>query len=509
MGIWNKVKDNLKDKDKFKIILYCFLVSFIVLIFTSKCSFLYPFNDWVDANAFFTVGKSMMNGIVPYRDLFEQKGLLLYFIYGVGYLISNTTFIGIFILEIIFWTISLYYVYKIVLLFLSIKSAYVIIPLFASIITTSAAFTHGGGAEEFCLPFFMITMYYYLAHFKEKDISYKRLVIAGSLAGAILLIKYTLLGFWFAFMATIFFSLIFKKNYKKAFLSCIYFLLGMMIPIITALIYLLCNGALLDFINVYFIINMTAYNNEAANILVRLASIYGGFVSSSFRNGILILLLLSLFPILVFFLKLKKSGKVYLIIVYFFTMLGVFFGLRFYDYYLFPMLSFLVISLISIFTFLKKFIKINGNNYVILGTLLICLLNVYWFANYKEFRYTRKEDLFQYKFAEIIKNEENPTLVNMGFLDAGVYTTTGIIPTTYYFEKQNISYNEYPDNLDAFEDYIEKQKTDFIVYYTKYNLEKLKNKETNLFDKYDLISSEEYLFENKNYNAYLFKKKEV
>lgn len=283
----------------------------------------------------------------------------------------------------------------------------------------------------------------------------------------------------------------------------------MMIPIITALIYLLCNGALLDFINVYFIINMTAYNNEAANILVRLASIYGGFVSSSFRNGILILLLLSLFPILVFFLKLKKSGKVYLIIVYFFTMLGVFFGLRFYDYYLFPMLSFLVISLISIFTFLKKFIKINGNNYVILGTLLICLLNVYWFANYKEFRYTRKEDLFQYKFAEIIKNEENPTLVNMGFLDAGVYTTTGIIPTTYYFEKQNISYNEYPDNLDAFEDYIEKQKTDFIVYYTKYNLEKLKNKETNLFDKYDLISSEEYLFENKNYNAYLFKKKEV
>jgi len=102
MSILNKVKNNFITKDKFKIILYCFLVSFIILLFTSKCSFLYPFNDWVDANAFFTVGKSMMNGIVPYRDLFEQKGLLLYFIYGVGYLISNTTFIGIFILEIIF-----------------------------------------------------------------------------------------------------------------------------------------------------------------------------------------------------------------------------------------------------------------------------------------------------------------------------------------------------------------------------------------------------------------------
>ena len=55
------------------------LVSFCSLLFCTKNSWLYSFNDWVDGNAFFTMGKGMVNGLVPYKDLFEQKGPLLYF----------------------------------------------------------------------------------------------------------------------------------------------------------------------------------------------------------------------------------------------------------------------------------------------------------------------------------------------------------------------------------------------------------------------------------------------
>ena len=38
------------------IVIYCAIISFVILMLTSKNSFLYPFNDWVDANAFLTVG---------------------------------------------------------------------------------------------------------------------------------------------------------------------------------------------------------------------------------------------------------------------------------------------------------------------------------------------------------------------------------------------------------------------------------------------------------------------
>ena len=55
------------------IIFFCFITSFLILLICSKSSPLYPFNDWVDANAFFTMGKGLFNGKVLYKDLFEQK----------------------------------------------------------------------------------------------------------------------------------------------------------------------------------------------------------------------------------------------------------------------------------------------------------------------------------------------------------------------------------------------------------------------------------------------------
>ena len=66
---------------KWVTILFCFVVSFIGLMLCSKNSFLYPFNDWVDLNAFFTVGRGIKHGMIPYLDLFEQKGPIIYFLF--------------------------------------------------------------------------------------------------------------------------------------------------------------------------------------------------------------------------------------------------------------------------------------------------------------------------------------------------------------------------------------------------------------------------------------------
>ena len=48
---------------------FAFLASFAVLAVCSKNSFLYSMNDWVDVNCFFTVGRGITRGLVPYRDL--------------------------------------------------------------------------------------------------------------------------------------------------------------------------------------------------------------------------------------------------------------------------------------------------------------------------------------------------------------------------------------------------------------------------------------------------------
>ena len=79
------------DKKK-TLIHYTFflLAAALCLMLASRSSFLYPLNNWDDANSYFTMGKCMFRGFVPYRDLFDQKGILLYFIYGISSLISAT-----------------------------------------------------------------------------------------------------------------------------------------------------------------------------------------------------------------------------------------------------------------------------------------------------------------------------------------------------------------------------------------------------------------------------------
>ena len=61
-------------KKRIFIIISCILI----LLFTTKYSILYPFNDWQDANSFETVARSVLSGKILYKDIVEQKGPILY-----------------------------------------------------------------------------------------------------------------------------------------------------------------------------------------------------------------------------------------------------------------------------------------------------------------------------------------------------------------------------------------------------------------------------------------------
>ena len=130
-------------------IVWCLTVATICISLFSKSSVLYPINDWVDAQCFFTVGKSMVRGVVPYRDLIEQKGPLMYFVYGVASLVSYSSFIGVYIIEIIAFSVFLIFVWKILLLYIDKKYIYGIIPMYAVCMCVTSAFSQGGAARSY------------------------------------------------------------------------------------------------------------------------------------------------------------------------------------------------------------------------------------------------------------------------------------------------------------------------------------------------------------------------
>lgn len=476
-------------------------IAFIVITIASKSSPLYRFNDWWDANAFMSVGKSWLAGIIPYRDLFEQKGPVLYLIYAIGSIISRTSFIGIYFLEIISLTVSLIFVNKIIKLFIEdIHYRFLGIIIFAFSTIFLKTFGHGGSAEEFTMPLFMISLYYFTNYLKSNNYHLAKRIVFGNgfIAGIVLWIKYSLLGFWFIFAASLFFIYLFNKKYKEAILSSLIFLSGMVVASIPWLIYFSSVNALDDLINVYFLVNMNAYASNY-NIFLKILIAFGLSIYNLLKNPVYFLFIF--IPVIILFIKKIDWGKRYanliLSVAILFTGLGTYIGGTFYFYYGYILTSFNIIGVILLLHFIKKG-KFKINRKVNLLLVIILIIEYICVCDNSSYMLLKKSDYAQFRFAKIIAKEKNPTLLNYNCLDVGLYTTTNITPKYYYFMKNNISKKKYPEMMREQERYIKEERPTFVV---------TKRKEDKLDDDYEIISKHTQKYEDKEITYYLYKLK--
>ena len=244
---------------------FLLLAAFILLLFATRSSFLYPYNDWNDANCYFSVGLALFHGKMPYRDVFDQKGMYLYFFYGLSYLVSHTTFAGVFVMEVILAFFDLAGFFHILQLYVRREMALFLSPLVLAVVISSKSFYWGGSAEEICFPFLVWGLFLSLKYFKrnypESVMSWKEILSGGVMAGMIANIKFTVLGFYFAWMMCIAFSFLVKKNFWGAVKGCLIFLGGMAVPFVPWLIYFGVQNSLYEWYWGYVYINVFVYSN--------------------------------------------------------------------------------------------------------------------------------------------------------------------------------------------------------------------------------------------------------
>ena len=73
-------------------LLLALLCSVLALSIATTSSPLYAANFWTDSNLYFTIGRGMTEGLMPYRDLFDHKGPLIFVLYALGALVSDRRF---------------------------------------------------------------------------------------------------------------------------------------------------------------------------------------------------------------------------------------------------------------------------------------------------------------------------------------------------------------------------------------------------------------------------------
>ncbi len=136
-----------------------FLFSFFLLAFLSPDSFLTHLCTMREDSAwFFTCGKAWMEGMTPYVDFADSKGPLLWLIYGVGYLLSPTSYIGVFWLSVLAYTVSFDAVWRMARLFVGRREALLVLALMPAMIFFRI-FHDEVRAEDFCMPWICIGLY--------------------------------------------------------------------------------------------------------------------------------------------------------------------------------------------------------------------------------------------------------------------------------------------------------------------------------------------------------------
>lgn len=148
--------------------LWCLLCAAAALAVCSRSSPLYPTNDWGDANIYFTIGRGMLEGLVPYRDLLDHKGPLLYFLHAAAALVSDSSFFGVWLWEVAAGTAFLWFSLKSVSLFCPEHLSLLTVPLVAGAVYSSPAFAQGDSAEELCLPLLAFSLWCLLRAFKAE-----------------------------------------------------------------------------------------------------------------------------------------------------------------------------------------------------------------------------------------------------------------------------------------------------------------------------------------------------
>lgn len=450
-------------------ILFCFFIAFLFLLICSRSSFLYAYNNWDDANSYFSMGKALFNGKVIYRDILDQKGPFLYFVYGLAYLLSHTTFRGVFLMELILATVFLCFAKKSIELYVKPGIACMLLPVLAAIIYSSVSFYWGGSAEEVELPFFSIGLYLLLKHYKEKESIFQRkeIFVSGLCAGFILLIKFNSLGFFAAWMLVVVISRMLKGQWKELLFDCGIFLGGMLLPSVPWFIYFAVNKSLFYWYQGYIYYNVFVYSDlsdEAMTLGIRaykLAKILYWQIIVNIRYFCFIIL--GIIGLLVS-RKRVMGEKLAVLGLCFFTFLGIYIGGVELMYYSLPLSVFAILGMIPvgqalewIWNHVQKESVARTIGIVIFAASLI-FANA--FSMNTEYRKTTKEESYLYQLAQQIPEAEDNTLLNIGCLDAGLYTVTGIVPNCYWFQTQTILYDQVRKEQQR---YIEEHHVKYVI----------------------------------------------
>lgn len=427
-------------RGKMKIGLFCLTASAVLLLLCSQCSPLYPINVWGDANCLLTVGRVMKAGGVVYRDIYEQKGPTLYLLHMIAACMSDGSFLGVYVLEVLSLAATLCLACRMMLRRMSARAACTLSALLGACVLIGGAFSRGDSAEEFCLPYLMAALM--LAHEEYGEhpgpMRQGALFVCGLMAGMVATIKFTILGLFVGLCIAEGVLALRAGGIRRALVSAGVFLAGMLLPVLLWCAYFAAHGALGDMYTAYIHNNIFLYSDGARTAMDVLHDIWDAVRD----NALWVLVAVGGLLMLLTDRQERLSLRLAVLCMAACAFAAVFLLGRTWPYS--PLA-------LAVFAFVGPGRRLGRLFHRRAAGAAACALALAIALLLSPNAYLRGEDrenLAQTRLARYV--HEGATLLQYSHLDDGLYLTTGTLPKQKYFVRLNVNYEEMLAELDRY-----------------------------------------------------------
>jgi hypothetical protein len=235
---------SLQNKTYKRIYIGLFFIA-LAIVFSSTYNPLNFRRMHVDSSVYITIAQGITRGQLPYRDFVDNKGPLAYLLSAPGLLLGGFT--GVWITELLFMCISVFFAYKTALFFGNSVNA--LLGTLCSFAVFISFFTAAAGTEEYALPFLMVSLYLFVKYYfsSKRDISLFELIVLGGCFTCAVLIRLNMFPLWAGFCTVIFVESLIKRRFALLGKYVLGFCIGIMVVAVPVFLYLKLNGILADF----------------------------------------------------------------------------------------------------------------------------------------------------------------------------------------------------------------------------------------------------------------------
>lgn len=299
VGKMNEFVLQNKKLSKCVIVGSIFAISLISSLQFASFPFAPTFTE-TDQTVFQYIGARMHEGLVPYRDLFDHKGIILYFIQYISLLIPQHM-IGLWLIELVNIFVFSVFIYKIAGLYTESDIIKLITITSITCLSARYVFEGGNGSETYAITWITISLYYFLSFIETETFRNYQIILIGISFSIVFFLRQNMIGVWMVFIPCIMVLLIKNKDFAGLFKCIGLFLAGCCIVMLPLLIYFLKTDSFKQMIDYYFIFNF-AYGGNVSNV----KRIYAAFVLV-FCAGLAV----PSFILSLFFCKNKKKSYFY------------------------------------------------------------------------------------------------------------------------------------------------------------------------------------------------------